>query len=62
MEKNQNAPGGENPPSPFCERGPRTEDEEFLHKLYIKRKLDEAEASASNPDTKWLSEDEFWSF
>jgi len=35
--------------------------EQFLHKQYIKRKLDEAEASAKNPDTKWLSEDEFWS-
>jgi prevent-host-death family protein len=36
------------------------EYEKFLHKQYIKRKLAEAEASASNPDTKWLSEDEFW--
>ena len=35
--------------------------EKFLHHLYINRKLDEAEASAKNPDTKWLSEDEFWS-
>jgi len=35
--------------------------EEFLHALFIKRKLDEAEASAADPNTKWLSEDEFWS-
>jgi len=35
--------------------------EKFLHKQYIKHKLDEAESSAKNPDTKWLSEDEFWS-
>ena len=34
--------------------------EEFLHKLYIKQKLDEAEASAADPDTVWLSEEEFW--
>ena len=34
--------------------------EEFLHNLYIKRKLDEAEASAADPDTAWLSEEEFW--
>ena len=34
--------------------------EETLHKQYIKMKLDEAEISASNPDTVWLSEDEFW--
>jgi len=34
--------------------------EKFLHAQYIKQKLDEAEASANNPDTKWLSEDEFW--
>ena len=34
--------------------------EKFLHKQYIKLKLDEAEASANNPDTKWLGEDEFW--
>ena len=34
--------------------------EEFLHRLYIKRKLDEAEASAADPDTVWLSEEEFW--
>ena len=33
--------------------------EEFLHTLYIKRKLDEAEASASDPNTRWLSERSF---
>ena len=38
-----------------------SEYEKFLHKQYIKHKLDEAELSAKNPDTKWLSEDEFWS-
>ena len=35
--------------------------EAFLHTRYIKQKLDEAEVSAGNPDTKWLSEEEFWS-
>ena len=34
--------------------------EEFLHTLYIKQKLDEAEASANDPNTKWIDEDEFW--
>ena len=34
--------------------------EKFLHKQYVRQKLEEAEASAENPDTKWLSEDEFW--
>ena len=34
--------------------------EEFLHTLYINQKLDEAEKSASNPHTQWLSEDDFW--
>ena len=34
--------------------------EEFLHKQYVKQKLDEAEASAGNPETKWVGEDEFW--
>ena len=36
------------------------EYEKFLHKQYVKRKLEEAEASAENPDTKWVSEEEFW--
>ena len=35
--------------------------EKFLHKQYIKQKLDEAEVSAKDPNTKWLNEDEFWS-
>jgi len=35
--------------------------EDFLHSLYISRKLDEAEKSAQDPNTKWLTEDEFWS-
>ena len=34
--------------------------EKFLHKQYIRRKLDEAEISAANSDTKWINEDEFW--
>ena len=34
--------------------------EEFLHTFYIKQKLDEAEKSASDPNTQWLSEEEFW--
>ena len=34
--------------------------EEFLHNQYVLRKLDEAEASAGNPETVWLEEDEFW--
>ena len=37
-----------------------SEYEKFLHRQYIKMKLDEAEISAKNPDTKWLSEEEFW--
>jgi len=32
----------------------------FLHKQYIKRELAAADAEARNPDTKWLSESEFW--
>ena len=35
--------------------------EKFLHQQYIKHKLDEAEARAKDPDTKWLTEEEFWS-
>ena len=34
--------------------------EKYLHKQYINQKLDEAEASANSPDTKWVSEEEFW--
>ena len=36
------------------------EYEAFLHKRYIMQMLDEAEASAQNPETKWISEDDFW--
>jgi len=36
-------------------------DEKLLHNLYIKLKLDQAESSASNPETKWIDEDTFWS-
>ena len=35
-----------------------SEYEKFLHKQYVLRKL--AEASAKNPETKWLEDDEFW--
>ena len=34
--------------------------EEFLHIQYIKKKLDEAEVRADDPETKWFDEDEFW--
>ena len=34
--------------------------EEFLHYRYIDEKLAEAEAEAADPNTKWLSEEEFW--
>ena len=34
--------------------------EHFLHRQYIKRELAKAKEKAKDPDTKWLSEDEFW--
>ena len=34
--------------------------EAFLHSLYIERKLDEAEASANDPNTQWIDENDFW--
>jgi prevent-host-death family protein len=34
--------------------------EEFLHLRYIDEKLKEAEAKASDPNTKWYSHEEFW--
>ena len=34
--------------------------EAFLHNLYIERKLDEAEASAADPNTQWIDEETFW--
>ena len=35
--------------------------EEFIHIRYIEEKLIEAEKAADNPNTKWLSHEEFWS-
>jgi prevent-host-death family protein len=32
----------------------------FLHRQYINRELAKAKESAKDPNTKWLSEDEFW--
>jgi len=37
------------------------EYEDFLHRQYIKQELAESKKKAQNPDTKWLSEEEFWS-
>jgi len=34
--------------------------EDFVHEQYIARKLAEAEAMAADPQTKWLSHEEFW--
>ena len=34
--------------------------EEFLYEQYVAKKLAEAEAMASDPQTKWLSHEEFW--
>ena len=34
--------------------------EVFLHRQYIKRELAKAKEKAKNPNTEWLSEDEFW--
>ena len=36
------------------------EYEKFLHRQYIKQELAKAKESAKDPNTKWLSEDEFW--
>ena len=33
--------------------------EEYLHVRYVKEKLEEAEARAADPSTKWFSHDEF---
>ena len=35
--------------------------EVFLHRQYIKRELIKAKEKAKDPNTQWLSEDEFWS-
>ena len=37
------------------------EYEAFLHRQYIKQELAKAKEKAQDPNTKWLSEDEFWS-
>jgi prevent-host-death family protein len=34
--------------------------ENFLHHEYIKRELEKAKRQAEDPNTKWLSEEEFW--
>ena len=36
------------------------EFEIFLHHQYISNELAKAKIKASNPATKWISEDEFW--
>ena len=36
------------------------EFENFLYRKYINSELSKAKEKAKNPDTKWLSEDEFW--
>ena len=36
------------------------EFESFLHRQYIKKELARAKEKAKDPNTKWLSEDEFW--
>jgi prevent-host-death family protein len=36
------------------------EFELFLHDMYISRELAKAKEEAEDPNTKWLSEDEFW--
>ena len=32
----------------------------FLHRQHIKRELAKTKEKAKDPNTKWLSEDEFW--
>jgi len=36
------------------------EYEHFLHRLYIKQELAKAKEMAKDPNTKWISENEFW--
>ena len=36
------------------------EYEHFLHHLYIKQELAKAKEMAKDPNTKWISENEFW--
>jgi len=34
--------------------------EHFLHRLYIKQELAKRKEAAKDPNTEWLSEEEFW--
>ena len=34
--------------------------EEFIHMRYVEEKLAESEKAADDPNTKWLSHEEFW--
>ena len=34
--------------------------EMFLHHQYIKRELEKATKESQDPNTKWVSEEEFW--
>jgi len=36
------------------------EYEKFLHRQYIKHELSQAKESAKKPNTKWLTEEDFW--
>jgi prevent-host-death family protein len=36
------------------------EYEAYLHRKYINSELAKAKEQAKNPDTNWLSEEEFW--
>ena len=36
------------------------EYENFLHRQYINLELAKSKETAADPNTKWLSEDEFW--
>ena len=36
------------------------EYEHFLHRLYIKQELAKTKEMAKDPNTKWISENEFW--
>jgi len=34
--------------------------EDYLHKKYVMDELRKAQAEANDPDTRWLSDEEFW--
>jgi len=34
--------------------------EEYLHKKYVMEELKKAQAEANDPNTQWLSDEEFW--